>query len=154
MTNQDKGGIRDADDLSGRDLQQSQAIAPSTGEFARDRMQDGSGGDQQGGGPTPSDMAAPGGSSGAGGYGQAQNQANHQGQQQAQAASVAHDGQDRGEAVDEQQGGGRDAASISRRAGSDPTEDRQLDEEADALLEDQQQHQDRGQGSIADAQQR
>ena len=32
--------------------------------------------------------------------------------------------------------------------------DRQLDEEADALLEDQQQHQDRGQGSIADAQQR
>ena len=98
MTNQDKSGIRDADDLSGRDLQQSQAIAPSTGEFARDRMQDGSGG--------------------------------------------------------EQQGGGRDVASISRRAGSDPAEDRQLDEEADALLEDQQQHQDRGQGSIADAQQR
>ena len=152
MTNQDKGGICDADDLSGRDLQQSQAIAPSTGELARDRVQDGSGGEQMGGGPTPSDMAAP--LLPPGGYGQAQNQANHQGQQQARETSVPHDGQSRGEAFDEQQGGCRDAASISRRAGSDPAGDRQLDEEADALLEDQQQHQDRGQGSIADAQQR
>lgn len=39
-------------------------------------------------------------------------------------------------------------------AGQEPAENRQLDQRADSLLEDQQQHQDRGQGSIENAQQR
>jgi hypothetical protein len=38
------------------------------------------GGTQAGGGPGESDKGAPGGSSGTGGYGKGQNQANHQGQ--------------------------------------------------------------------------
>ena len=163
MTEQ-KSGIQDADQLSGRDLQQSQATAEGEGAlFTRDQMQEGTGGTQMGGGPSQSDMASPGGSSGGGGYGNAQNQANHQGQQNAQQGygsgeDVGHDAtQGRGEAFDEQQGGGRGADSVSgdspdRAGGSDgsfdPAENAQLDAQADELLQDQQQHQDRGQGSF------
>lgn len=153
MTNQQDGGIRDADELSGRDLQQSQATgAAGGGDFTRSQMQQDTGGEQMGGGPSQSDMAAPGGSSGSGGYGQAQNQASHQGQQQAQQSSQGR-GQSRGEAYDEQQGGGRDFGSVRQQGGSDPAEDRQLDQQADALIRDQQEHQDRGQSSVEDGQQ-
>lgn len=163
MTEQ-KSGIQDADQLSGRDLQQSQAAGEGGGAlFTRDQMQEGTGGTQMGGGPSQSDMGSPGGSSGGGGYGNAQNQSNHQGQQQGQGAQtgygsgqdVGHDAtQSRGEAFDEQQGGGRSADSISGDGtdgdgGSfDPEENAELDAQADELLQDQQQHQDRGQGSF------
>lgn len=113
------------------------------------------GGAQRGGGPEASDMAAPGGSSGVGGYGKAQNQANHQGQQ---TGSSGHDvGQSRGERFDEAQGGGRSAESVSaeeiaQQAGGasafDQRQDQALDEAADDILKDQQAHQDRGQGSV------
>jgi hypothetical protein len=163
MTEQ-KSGIQDADQLSGRDLQQSQATGgPGGALFTRDQMQEGAGGKQMGGGPSQSDMGAPGGSSGGGGYGNAQNQANHQGQQSAQQGygsgeDVGHDAdQDRAEAFDEQQGGGRGAESVSddsvaQVGGSDGSfdqaENAHLDAQADELLQDQQQHQDRGQGSF------
>lgn len=102
-----------ADDrtLSGAELQQSQMAGESGSEFTRDQMQGEKGGSQLGGGPGPSDMASPGGSSGGGGYGKAQNQANHQGQQ---TAPSGHDmQQSRGELFDEQQGGGRSGDSVS-----------------------------------------
>jgi hypothetical protein len=159
MTNQQNSGIQDADQLSGRDLQQSQATGEKGGDFTRDEMQEGTGGEQMGGGPSRSDMAAPGGSSGGGGYGNAQSQANHQGQQQAQTGYGSgqdvgqNGGQSRGEAYDEQQGGGRGAGSISQQGGSDPAENRQLDQQADELIQDQQQHQDRGQSSFEDDEQ-
>ena len=156
MINQQNEGIKDADQLSGRDLQQSQAAGEPGGDFTRDQMQEGTGGEQMGGGPSQSDMAAPGGSSGGGGYGNAQNQANHQGQQQAQVGygNSQEAGQSRGEAYDEQQGGGRGRDSVSQQGGSDPAENRQLDQQADELLQDQQQHQDRGQSSFEDDEQR
>ena len=52
-------------------------------ELPREQDQNGTstGGRQVGGGPSAADMAAPGGSSGTGGYGKAQNQQLHQGQQ-------------------------------------------------------------------------
>jgi hypothetical protein len=98
-------------------------------------------------------MAAPGGSSGTGGYGNAQNQANHQGQQ---TGSSGHDlGQSRGERYDEAQGGGRGRESVSSDSvaqvgGSDGSFDQVQDndgftEAADEFLRDQQEHQDRGQ---------
>ena len=152
MANQQNDGIQDADQLSGRDLQQSQATGEPGVGFARDQMQEGTGGEQMGGGPSQSDMAAPGGSSGSGGYGNAQNQAFHQGQQQAQTQPGPE--QSRGEFYDEQQGGGRNAESVSQQGGSDPAENRQLDQQADALLQDQQQHQDRGQSEAEAEQQR
>ena len=114
-----------------------------------------SGGTQIGGGPGQSDMASPGGSSGSGGYGNAQNQANHQGQEVRPSGHDMH--QSRGELFDEQQGGGRDAESISsddvaQVGGSDgsfdqETDDNELSRQADELLRDQQAHQDRGQSA-------
>jgi hypothetical protein len=111
-----------------------------------------------GGGPDQSDMASPGGSSGSGGYGNAQNQANHQGQQVRPSGHDMH--QSRGELFDEQQGGGRSADSVSadeiaQVGGSDgsfdqATDRNELSRQADELLRDQQEHQDRGQ-SAADA---
>lgn len=134
-----------ADDtrLSGAELQQSQMAGSSGAEFTRDQMQGGKGGSQLGGGPDQSDMASPGGSSGGGGYGNAQNQANHQGQQ---TGPVGHDlRQSRGEAFDEQQGGGRGADSVSgddiaQTGGSDGSFDQVTDAnkasaEVDALLQ-------------------
>ena len=107
-------------------------------ELPRDQEQSGQtpGGRQVGGGPTPSDMAAPGGSSGTGGYGNAQNQQIHQGQQDATlSGGRGQEGQSRGERFDEGQGGGRGGQSVS----SD-----------EALGTDQAAHQDRGQ-SVAEA---
>ena len=153
MANQNGSGVTDADNLSGRDLQQSQITGAGDAGFTRDAMQGETGGAQLGGGPDPSDMAAPGGSSGTGGYGNAQNQANHQGQQ---TGTLGHDlGQSRGDRYDEAQGGGRGAESVSgdsiaQVGGSDGSFDQVQDndpltKEADEFLRDQQEHQDRGQ---------
>jgi hypothetical protein len=94
------------------------------------------GGRQVGGGPGPSDMAPPGGSSGTGGYGNAQNQQLHQGQQDRTLSGGDSDpDRSRGDRFDEQQGGGRGADAVS---------------DADELQRDQAEHQDRGQ-SVAEA---
>ena len=151
--------MADETNLSGSQLQQSQATGAGGGEFTRDGMQGEKGGTQLGGGPDASDMASPGGSSGSGGYGNAQNQANHQGQEVRPSGHDMH--QSRGELFDEQQGGGRDAASVSgdniaQVGGSDGSFDQVTDQDAlsaqadEILLRDQQEHQDRGQ-SAADA---
>lgn len=153
MTNQSGSGVTDADNVSGRDLQQSQITGGGDAGFTRDAMQGETGGAQLGGGPEPSDMAAPGGSSGTGGYGNAQNQANHQGQQ---TGIPGRDlGQSRGERFDEAQGGGRSAEgvssdSVAQAGGSDGSFDQVQDNDprtqaADEFLRDQQEHQDRGQ---------
>jgi hypothetical protein len=150
--------ITDANNVSGRDLQQSQITGAGDGDFGRDAMQGETGGAQLGGGPDPSDMGAPGGSSGSGGYGNAQNQANHQGQQTAlQGRDMS---QSRGEAFDEAQGGGRGPDSVSRDeiaqvgggSGSfDQVQDTNtLDQAADEFLRDQAEHQDRGQSDAED----
>lgn len=128
----------EADGLSGSEVQQSQAGGGS-GEFGgnRDQQQSGQaghGGQQMGGGANQSDFAQAGGSSGTGGYGNAQNQENHQGQDGlASYGTNPEQVQSRGERFDEQQGGGRGADSVS---GSDD------------LQQDQQEHQDRGQSAI------
>ena len=104
-----------------------------SGELPRDQEQSGrsEGGRQIGGGPGPSDMAAPGGSSGTGGYGEAQNQLFHKGQQGGiPSGQRSSPEMDRGAAFDEQQGGGRGGDLVS------PSDD---------LAEDQAAHQDRGQ---------
>ena len=153
MANQNGSGVTDAENLSGRDQQQSQMTGAGNAGFTRDAMQGETGGAQLGGGPDASDMAAPGGSSGTGGYGNAQNQSNHQGQQ---TGNPGHDlGQSRGERYDEVQGGGRGAESVSsdkvaQAGGSDGSFDQREDnnpltEAADEFLRDQQEHQDRGQ---------
>ena len=153
MANQDNSGVAGIDNVSGRDLQQSQITGAGDAGFTRDNMQGETGGAQLGGGPGQSDMAAPGGSSGSGGYGNAQNQANHQGQQ---TGIIGRDmGQSRGERFDEEQGGGRGAGSVSSDAvaqvgGSDGSFDQVQDDDplskaTDEFLRDQQAHQDRGQ---------
>jgi hypothetical protein len=117
--------------------------------------QGGTGGNQLGGGPTQSDNAAPGGSSGTGGYGKDQQSASHQGQAQ---DAVGHDErQSRGERFDEEQGGGRGAGSISRDdvaqvGGSDGSfdqhgDDNPLTAQADILLRDRQGLQNPGQSA-------
>jgi hypothetical protein len=97
-------------------------------------------------------MASPGGSSGSGGYGNAQNQANHQGQETRPSGHDMH--QSRGELFDEQQGGGRSADSISddeiaQVGGSDgsfdqATDRNELSRQADELLRGQPGLQERG----------
>jgi hypothetical protein len=109
------------------------------------------GGSQLGGGPTQSDMANPGGSSGAGGYGKDQQSASHQGQD---TGATGHDErQSRGERFDEEQGGGRGPDSISsdevaQVGGSDGsfdqhTDDNPLTAAADRLLRGEPANQDR-----------
>ena len=94
------------------------------------------GGRQIGGGPSASDMAAPGGSSGTGGYGNAQNQQFHQGQQDGSLSGRDSDpALDRAERLDEQQAGGRGDNAVTMKA--------------DDLEADQAAHQDRGQ-SVAE----
>jgi hypothetical protein len=66
------------------------------------------GGRQMGGGPGEADMAAPGGSSGTGGYGNAQDR-----QDRGEDEGAREPGQSRGERFDELAGGGRDADSVS-----------------------------------------
>ena len=117
------------------------------------KMQGETGGAQLGGGAGQSDMEAPGGSSGSGGYGKAENQAHHQGQQTGPTGHTI--GQSRGERFDEEQGGGRDASSVSSDAvaqagGSEGSFDQLQDDNplaraADEFLRDQQEHQERGQ---------
>ena len=98
------------------------------------------GGRMIGGGPGASDMDSDGGSSGTGGYGNAQNQQFQQGQNQGpdshDAPGTNPDGLSRGERFDLEQGGGRGVEEL------DTTNE---------LEEDQQAHQDRGQ-SIAEDQ--
>jgi hypothetical protein len=102
-------------------------------ELPRNQEQSGivSGGRQVGGGPSASDMAAPGGSSGTGGYGNAQNQQLHQGQEGGTlSGGRGEEWQERGERFDEAQGGGRGEQSVSGD---------------NDLAADQAAHQDRGQ---------
>lgn len=123
----------------------------------RDQAQGQKGGQQMGGGPDQSDMSAPGGSSGSGGYGNAQNQANHQGQEAGQRAQGHDMHQSRGELFDELQGGGRGRGSVSddsvaQAGGSDGSFDQVTDRDAlsaqaDEILREQQAHQDRGQSA-------
>lgn len=90
------------------------------------------GGQQLGGGAGPADQDAAGGSSGEGGYGNAQDQSFHQGQQGDSQKPVTRE-LSRGERFDMEQGGGRadDAVDFEQE-----------------LVEDQQAHQDHGQGYI------
>ena len=161
MANDDRSGITDADNLSGSGLQQSQLTPDGSGGLTRDHMQGETGGAQLGGGPSQSDMASPGGSSGSGGYGNDQQSANDQGQQFARDDRIGHDeGQSRGERFDEEQGGGRAVDSVSSdtvaQAGGgggsfdQHTDQNPLEAAADELLRDQQEHQDRGQSDAAD----
>ena len=106
--------------------------APAETPRNQDQSGQSGGGRQVGGGPSASDMAAPGGSSGTGGYGNAQNQQFHQGQQDATLSGRESDAAlDRADRFDEQQGGGRgeDAVTVN----------------ADDIAADQAAHQDRGQ---------
>ena len=108
-------------------------------EFREQQKQAQTGGKMFGGGPGPSDMDAAGGSSGTGGYGQAQNQQFHQGQNPGPDAQTAPgvnpDGLSRGERFDLEQGGGRSSDEL------DTTNE---------LEEDQRAHQDRGQSVAED----
>ncbi|HEX8443364.1 MAG TPA: hypothetical protein VF631_06935 [Allosphingosinicella sp.] len=110
------------------------------------------GGTQAGGGPGASDQRTPGGSSGTGGYGNAQNQANHQGQDNpyggAQSGYGSGQDLDRGAAFDAQQGGGRSADDIDIEQSPADQRDAEQTAEADEFLQDQQAHQDRGQSSF------
>jgi hypothetical protein len=108
MADRDKGG------LSGRDLQESQSGGES-GQFGGNMEQ------QQGDG-----------SSGTSGYG---NSLDTQGQHQGGSAP-GRGGLSRGEAFDEQQGGGRGADSVSDSGEEGSADDLELDQQA---------HQDRGQ---------
>ena len=161
MANQERPGVTDADNLSGSGLQQSQMTGAGGGGMTRDTMQGETGGAQLGGGPSESDMASPGGSSGSGGYGNDQQSANHQGQQHSGQARSGHDeAQSRGERFDEEQGGGRGSGSVSsdtvaQSGGGQGSYDQHTDSNplqaaADELLRDQQEHQDRGQKDAAD----
>ncbi len=72
-------------------------------------------GQQLDGGPGGSDQDAAGGSSGTGGYGNAQNQSNHQGQTGGPDENVPHPARrelSRGERFDMEQGGGRAADGV------------------------------------------
>jgi hypothetical protein len=161
MADNDKAGVTDADNLSGSGLQQSQLTGAGGAGMTRANNQGETGGAQLGGGPSQSDMASPGGSSGSGGYGNDQQSANDQGQQFARQSRTGHDeGQSRGERWDEEQGGGRAADSVSSdtvaQAGGGQgsfdqhTDSNALERQADELLRDQQEHQDRGQSDAAD----
>ena len=109
-------------------------------EFREQQKLAQTGGRMIGGGPGVSDQDSAGGSSGTGGYGNAQNQQFHQGQNDGPDSQMAHgvnpDGLSRGERFDLEQGGGRSSDEL------DTTNE---------LEEDQQAHQDRGQ-SIAEDQ--
>jgi hypothetical protein len=111
--------VNDQDNLSGRDLQDSQSGGDS-GNFAGATNQQA---DPAGGGATASDRSNSGGSSGTGGYGRSENvveQRDGQPGQGSQAGLAGNDlragggtsegqltPQSRGERFDEQQGGGR-----------------------------------------------
>ena len=143
----------ETDGLSGRDLQNSQSGGES-GEFGGNMDQQQKA-DPAGGGVTAGDMSNAGGSSGTGGYGSSQNVVNQrdgQPNQGSQAGLAGNDlragggssdeqqlrsGQSRGERFDEEQGGGRGVMFDGSGGVSD-------------FADDQQAHQDRGQGDAAD----
>lgn len=92
------------------------------------------GGQQLGGGPGASDEDAAGGSSGTGGYGNAQNQSNHQGQTggpDENPPHPAHRELSRGERFDLEQGGGRAADGVDFE--EELQEDRQGQDYIDSL---------------------
>ncbi len=129
------GATNQEEDMQDDRTDEMRKDAPA--DTPRNQQQSGQsgGGRQVGGGPSPSDMAAPGCSSGEG-YGNAQNQQMHQGQQDGTlSGGNSDDSLSRGERFDEQQGGGREDRSASE------------------LQQDQQAHQDRGQ-SIAESEER
>lgn len=114
------------------------------------------GGTQAGGGPGKADQGAPGGSSGTGGYGEAQNQANYQGQGDSYSGAQSGYGSghdlDRGASFDAQQGGGRSADDVDDDQSPADKRDAEQTAQADAFLADSQAHQDRGQSNLdADA---
>jgi len=125
------GTANQEEDMQNDRLDDAREGAPA--DTPRDQQQSGlsGGGRQVGGGPSAADNVAPGGSSGTGGYGNAQNQQMHQGQQDGSLSGGRSDPElDRGDRFDEQQGGGRGDDSVS-------------------LEQDQAAHQDRGQ-SVAE----
>jgi len=78
------------------------------------------GGRQVGGGADRSDQQAGGGSSGTGGYGKIQDRRQGR-EEQGDEANVRRDPQlDRGDAFDEEQGGGRDDQSLSSSGWTEP----------------------------------
>lgn len=128
----------DKDGMRGRDLQESQSGGES-GRFGGN-MYEGQRSGQATGGPEPSDVSNAGGSSGAGGYGSAQNVANQRGQQEnpaqpgvgsAERGPIESEGQSRTERYDEIANGGRGPESVSP--------------DDDEIARDQQKHQERGQ---------
>ena len=117
------------------DMQDERRDDPADGPRGQPQAGQSGGGRQVGGGPEPSDMAAPGGSSGEGGYGNAENK-QHQGPQDGTLPGTLDDeALDRSDRFDEQQGGGRGPDAVG---------------DGDELQRDQAEHQDRGQ-SVADA---
>jgi len=90
-----------------------------TDEFKQAGAQ--AGGSQLGGGAEAADQDAAGGSSGTGGYGSAQNQANHQGQPSDYHKPVTRE-LSRGERYDLEQGGGRAADAIDTEDELTPAE--------------------------------
>ena len=112
---------KDGGGTTSADLQGSQSGGDS-GEFGGNQYQPQSG-QPVGGGVGESDISQAGGSSGTGGYGNMQNQANHQGQGSVQSGLAGGDlpegggaatGQSRGERFDEEQGGGRGPGTMAR----------------------------------------
>jgi hypothetical protein len=109
-------------------------------EFKEAQAAGRTGGSQAGGGPSAADQDASGGSSGTGGYGKAQNQSLHQGQEGPGAPLINREEVSRGERFDLEQGGGRGIDALD----SDGDDDAALDPD-EAIREDQQEHQDQGQ---------
>ena len=154
----------DRNNMSGRDLQESQSGGDS-GDFGGNRYQQQENGEPRGE-SDPSPVSNARGSSGSGGYGDMQNQANHQGQGEGQAGLVGADlrqgggssdgqgsgGQSRGERFDEEQGGGRGGSSLFE-GGGDQGSSALISGEGDEgptseFERDQREHQDRGQSEI------
>ena len=145
--------------MSGRDLQESQSGGDS-GEFRGNRYQQQRTGEPRGEAEeTPVSNAA--GSPGSGGYGDMQNQQNHQGQGQGQPGLVgselrrgggSSEGLSRGERFDEAQGGGRGGSPFfegGEDRGSPGLVQGEGEDAATSEFErDQREHQDRGQSEI------
>jgi len=115
----------------------------------RDKFEQGNSGKpgrQLGGGPGAGDMGAGAGSSGSGGYGMDQNAQNQQGQ--GERGTTPDPGQSRGERFDEIAGGGRggDSVSFDRERDGVPG--------ADEFGKDQRDHQDRGQSTAEEEEER
>ena len=95
------------------------------------------GGQQLGGGPEAADQDAAAGSSGTGGYGNAQNQSFHQGQTTDPQKPVTRE-ISRGERYDMEQGGGRASDSLGSDDDLDGDE-RALHDEGQRFIDEQEQ---------------